>query len=138
MGEPTMKRLNRQSSSGRRNTSISSIEEITEKDMNHLNVSLKRSTLVASDKEESPRKPSSLKVEDRVSTLDKFIVDMDPPNISPSRSYKPRPLDLGDRMSTVDQINLLVKDIDDPTSYPIDDVSSSFQESEGDSNINGV
>lgn len=138
--EPTTKRLNRQTSHGRR-SSVSSIEEITEKDMNHLNVSLKRSALGNSDQapnsspsprpSPTPSKPQSMKETDRVSTIDKFFVDMDVPAVPDSSrlsNSKPRAMNHGDRATTIDQINLLVKDIDG-TSY-LDGLSTSLHGSE--------
>lgn len=126
--EPTTKRLNRQTSSGRRNTSISSIEEISEKDLNNLNVSMKRSVIASPSNEVSPSKPQSLKQEDRLSTIDKFLVGVEVPDNSPSRSNRPRPLDHGDRMTTMDQINMLVKDIDGE--IPLNDGLHEFSETE--------
>merc|ERR1712038_212844 len=88
--EPITKRMNRQTSIGRRTTSMSSVEEVTEKDMNHLNDSLEQSSLVGDDEtNEAPfhniqinnlpssRRPQSLKDSDRLTTIDRFIVDLE-------------------------------------------------------------
>ena len=126
--EPTTKRLNRQTSTGRRNTSISSIEEISEKDFNNLNVSMKHSAIASPSNLVSPHKPQSLKQGNRLSTIDKILVNMEVPDDSPSKSNKPRPLDLGNRMTTMDNINMLVNNIDGD--FPLHDELDSFPETE--------
>jgi len=85
--EPTTKRMNRQSSIGHRTTSMSSVEEVTEKDIKNLNNSLEQSSLAGDDgNNEAPfhnmhntssKRPQSLKQSDRLSTIDRFIVDLE-------------------------------------------------------------
>lgn len=65
--EPTKKRMNRQSS-------MSSVDEITENDIKHLKQSLEQSSLVM-DKHPL-KKPQNLKFGDRLSTIDRIIVDL--------------------------------------------------------------
>mmetsp|Transcript_3907 Transcript_3907/g.4800 ORF Transcript_3907/g.4800 Transcript_3907/m.4800 type:complete len:784 (-) Transcript_3907:91-2442(-) len=83
--EPTTKRMNRQVSIGHRSSSMSSVDEVTEKDIKHLNSSLEQSSLAGDDEtNEAPfhnsqhsRRPQSLKESDRVTTIDRFVVDLD-------------------------------------------------------------
>lgn len=85
--EPTTKRMNRQSSIGHRTTSMSSVEEVNESDMNRLNSSLEQSSLAGdgdgdgNDTNDIPtstnRRPQALKESDRLTTIDRFIVDLD-------------------------------------------------------------
>jgi len=66
--EPTKKRVNRQSS-------MSSVGEITENDMRHLKQSLEQSSLVM---DRHPlKKPQNLKNTDRLSTIDQIIVNLE-------------------------------------------------------------
>jgi len=75
--EPTMKKMNRQTSIGHRTGSMSSVEEITEKDIKHLNSSLEQSSIIGDEHRGTPKKPHTLKETDRLTTIDRFIVDIE-------------------------------------------------------------
>lgn len=86
--EPTTKRMNRQSSIGR-------VEPITEKDIKHLKNSLEQSSIVGtsttSTHQESPlklKKPQTLGESDRLSTIDRFMIDFESPDSSMDRRSK--------------------------------------------------
>lgn len=106
--EPTKKRMNRQSS-------MSSVGEITENDMSHLKDSLAQSTL---------ERPKSLTSKQRVRTIDRIVVDLEGASSPLDRQTtrerrgsegsisldgviaKPSPLTDGDRISTIDTIDI--------------------------------
>merc|ERR1712045_630989 len=74
--EPTTKRMNRQTSIGR-------VNEITEKDIRHLNSSLEQSSIVGNtnnDEGSTLDMPKSLTESDRMSTIDRFLIDIDGPS----------------------------------------------------------
>lgn len=103
--EPTKKRMNRQSS-------MSSLGEINESDMRHLNDSLELSCIANAKSTHPLMKPPTMKPVDRLSTIDRIIVDLEGASSPFDIDGRPTPLSSQDRIDTLGTIDSdILKDL---------------------------